>query len=99
MNPNTGSDVNRDGAVNALDALLIQQALVGLQMPLGLTILPHGDANCDGRVKAADALIVLRAAVGSPRRGHASGRLAERPSPSCAAREKRTLAENRVRHV
>ena len=57
-------DVNRDGAVNALDALLIQQALIGLQMPLGMTILPHGDANCDGRVDAADALIVLRAAVG-----------------------------------
>ena len=50
--------------MNALDALLIQQALIGLPMPLGMTILPHGDANCDGRVEAADALIVLRAAVG-----------------------------------
>lgn len=57
-------DVNRDAAVNALDALLIQQALIGLPMPPGTTILPHGDANCDGRVEAADALIVLRAAVG-----------------------------------
>ncbi len=57
-------DVNRDGAVNAFDALLVQQALVGMQMPSGLTIMPHGDANCDGRVDAADALIVLRASVG-----------------------------------
>ena len=57
-------DVNRDGTVNALDALLIQQALIGLQMPPGLTIMPQGDANCDGKVDAADALIVLRASVG-----------------------------------
>ncbi len=57
-------DVNRNGVVNAADALLIQQALIGLPMPTGLTISPHGDANCDGKVDAADALIVLRAAVG-----------------------------------
>jgi hypothetical protein len=57
-------DVNRDGSVTALDALLIQQALVGTQLAAGLTILPHGDANCDGKVDAMDALIVLRASVG-----------------------------------
>lgn len=57
-------DVNRDGTVNALDALLVQQALIGMPMPIGLTILPHGDANCDGKVDATDALIVLRASVG-----------------------------------
>ena len=57
-------DVNRDATVNAFDALLIQQALIGLAMPTGLTSLPHGDANCDGKLDAADALIVLRASVG-----------------------------------
>jgi photosystem II stability/assembly factor-like uncharacterized protein len=57
-------DVNRDGVVNAFDALLIQQALVGLQLPSGFTSLPHGDTNCNGKLEAADALITLRAAVG-----------------------------------
>jgi photosystem II stability/assembly factor-like uncharacterized protein len=57
-------DVSRDGVVNAFDALLIQQTLVGLPLTSGLTILPHGDANCDGRVFAADALITLRYSVG-----------------------------------
>jgi hypothetical protein len=57
-------DVNRDGVVNAFDALLIQQALVGQQLTGGLTIFPQGDANCDGKVDAADALAVVRFAVG-----------------------------------
>jgi photosystem II stability/assembly factor-like uncharacterized protein len=57
-------DVNRDGTVNAFDALLIQQALVGLQLPGGQTSMPHGDANCDGKLDTADALIVLRFSVG-----------------------------------
>lgn len=57
-------DVNRDGAVTAVDALLIQQALVGIAMPAGVTALPQGDANCNGRIDAADALLVLRFSVG-----------------------------------
>jgi len=66
-------DVNRDGAVNAADALLIQQALIGMPLAAGLTISPHGDANCDGRIDALDALIVLRAAVGTPTAGACVG--------------------------
>ncbi len=66
-------DVNRDGAVNAADALLIQQALIGMPLAAGLTISPHGDANCDGRIDATDALIVLRAAVGTPTAGACVG--------------------------
>jgi photosystem II stability/assembly factor-like uncharacterized protein len=57
-------DVNKDGAVNAFDALLIQQALLGLPLPSGLASLPRGDSNCNNRLDAADVLAVLRAAVG-----------------------------------
>jgi photosystem II stability/assembly factor-like uncharacterized protein len=57
-------DVNKDGVVNAFDALLIQQALLGLQLPSGLASLPRGDSNCNNRLDAADVLAVLRAAVG-----------------------------------
>ena len=57
-------DVNRDGKVDAFDALLIQQALVGLQLDNGLTVLPSGDADCNTRLEAADVLLTLRAAVG-----------------------------------
>ena len=57
-------DVNRDAKVDAFDALLVQQALVGIPLTGGLTASPHGDANCNGSLEAADVLIVLRAAVG-----------------------------------
>jgi photosystem II stability/assembly factor-like uncharacterized protein len=57
-------DVNRDGKVDAFDALLIQQALVGLQIDNGLTVLPQGDADCNARLEAVDVLVTLRAAVG-----------------------------------
>jgi photosystem II stability/assembly factor-like uncharacterized protein len=53
-------DINRDGVVNAADALLIQQLLGGQPLPAGLTAFPHGDANCDGNVSALDAVVVLR---------------------------------------
>ena len=56
--------MNRDGTVNAFDALLIQQALLGLQLPGGLTAQPQGDTNCNGKLEVADVLITLRAAVG-----------------------------------
>ncbi|MGQ0648668.1 MAG: dockerin type I domain-containing protein [Gemmatimonadaceae bacterium] len=57
-------DVDRNGVVNAADALLIQQALAAVRLPSPLTGMPHGDANCNGALDAADALIVLRFAVG-----------------------------------
>ena len=58
-------DVNADGVVNAADAQLIQQALVGVQLPSSVRLFPAGDANCDGRLEILDALLVLQYAVGS----------------------------------
>lgn len=66
-------DVNRDGVVNAADALLVQQALLGLPLASGLTISPHGDADCNGRVDLADALVILRYAVGTATAGACVG--------------------------
>jgi len=66
-------DVNKDGRVDAFDALLLQQALVGSTLPSGMTALPSGDANCNGTLEAVDALIVLRAAVGLPTSGSCAG--------------------------
>jgi photosystem II stability/assembly factor-like uncharacterized protein len=57
-------DVNRDGTVNAADALLIQQALLGNALPAATPPMPNGDATCNGTLDAADALAVLRHAVG-----------------------------------
>ena len=57
-------DVDRNGIVNAADALLIQRGLAAIQLPSPLTVMPHGDANCNGALDASDALIVLRFAVG-----------------------------------
>lgn len=57
-------DVDRNGIVNAADALLIQQALAQIRLPATFTSMPQGDANCSGGLDAADALIVLRFAVG-----------------------------------
>jgi hypothetical protein len=59
-------DVDRNGSVNAADALLIQQALAGEALPGTLTLLPHADANCDGVVSVVDAVLVLRFSVGAP---------------------------------
>jgi photosystem II stability/assembly factor-like uncharacterized protein len=59
-------DVNGDGKVDAADALLIQQALVNIPLPTGVTMMPNGDANCNGVLESADVLAVLRAAVGLP---------------------------------
>ncbi|HJQ10341.1 MAG TPA: hypothetical protein VJ840_04850 [Gemmatimonadaceae bacterium] len=57
-------DVNVDGKVDAFDALLIQQALVG-SVPSGVVIYPRGDADCNQSVQTADAVFVLRTAVGT----------------------------------
>lgn len=56
-------DVNGDGKVDALDALLIQQALVS-SIPVATAIYPRGDANCNGIIDSGDVVAVLRAAVG-----------------------------------
>ncbi|MFL5462827.1 MAG: hypothetical protein ACJ8AC_02145 [Gemmatimonadaceae bacterium] len=56
-------DVNADAQVNAFDALLIQQALVGT-LPASTAIYPRGDADCNQAIQSADAVHVLRAAVG-----------------------------------
>jgi hypothetical protein len=56
-------DVNNDGKVDAFDALMIQQALVGT-LPTGTTVYPRGDADCNQAIQTADAVYVLRAAVG-----------------------------------
>lgn len=57
-------DVDRDATVNAADALLVLQAMVGAALPAPLTSMPHGDANCNGKLETTDALIILRASVG-----------------------------------
>jgi photosystem II stability/assembly factor-like uncharacterized protein len=59
-------DVDGDGRVSAQDALLVQQALVGIELPPGRSVFPQGDANCDGRLQGVDVLLMLRAAVGLP---------------------------------
>jgi hypothetical protein len=58
-------DVNIDGKVDAFDALLIQQAIVG-SLPTGTVAYPRGDANCNGIIDAGDVLLVLKASVGLP---------------------------------
>jgi hypothetical protein len=58
-------DANGDGRIDAFDALLIQQALVGVA-PASTVVYPRGDANCNGFIDAADLVLVLRAAVGLP---------------------------------
>jgi hypothetical protein len=65
-------DVNGDGKIDASDALLIQQALVGL-LPSSTVVYPRGDANCNGGIDAADVVLVLRAAVGLPTTGACVG--------------------------
>jgi hypothetical protein len=56
-------DVNADGKVDAFDALLIQQSLVGT-LPTSTPIYPRGDADCNMAVQTADVVYVLRTAVG-----------------------------------
>lgn len=56
-------DVNSDGKVDAFDALLIQQALVG-SLPVTTVVYPRGDADCNFAIQSADAVYVLRTAVG-----------------------------------
>ncbi len=57
-------DVDRNGIVNAADALLMQRGLAAIPLPAPLTLQPQGDANCNGALDAADVLVVLRFSVG-----------------------------------
>lgn len=56
-------DVNGDGKLDAFDALLIQQALIG-SLPTSQVVYPRGDADCNFAIQSADVVYVLRAAVG-----------------------------------
>ena len=57
-------DVNRDGGINAFDALLVQQSLVGVTPAVGFNPMPAGDANCNGALDAGDVVAILQFAVG-----------------------------------
>ncbi len=56
-------DVDGNGKLEANDALLIEQALVG-SLPASIVVYPRGDADCNFAIQSADAVYVLRAAVG-----------------------------------
>jgi photosystem II stability/assembly factor-like uncharacterized protein len=56
-------DVNSDGKLDAFDALLIQQSLIG-SLSVTQTVYPRGDADCNFAIQSADAVYVLRASVG-----------------------------------
>ena len=57
-------DVNQDGAIDIIDALLVAQYYVALD-PVGYTApLLAGDSNADGRVDIVDALMIAQYYVG-----------------------------------
>jgi hypothetical protein len=58
-------DVNADGAVNAFDASLAQQALVGVLPASAPNPMPRADANCNGTLDSGDVLSILQFAVGA----------------------------------
>jgi hypothetical protein len=58
-------DVNADGQVNAFDAALAQQALVGVLPASAPNPMPRADANCNGVIDSGDVLSILQFAVGS----------------------------------
>jgi hypothetical protein len=63
-NPPSGTlgDVNSDGSINIVDALLVAQYYVGLN-PQGFDIA-RADTNCDGSVNIVDALLIAQYYVG-----------------------------------
>ncbi len=58
-------DVNADGVVNAFDASLAQQALVGVLPASAPNPMPRADANCNGGLDSGDVLSILQFAVGA----------------------------------
>jgi photosystem II stability/assembly factor-like uncharacterized protein len=65
-------DIDGNTQVNAADAFLLQQALVGVDLA-PLSPYPQGDANCDTRLESIDVVVVLRASVGLPNPGACVG--------------------------
>jgi hypothetical protein len=60
--PGDLGDVNGDGAIDIVDALLIAQYYVGLDP---VTFIPgNADTNCDGTIDILDALLVAQFYVG-----------------------------------
>ena len=55
-------DVNADGRISAVDAILAKRAAVGRFTPEGLA-LAAGDLNGDGSLTTADAFLIARAAI------------------------------------
>jgi len=61
--PETG-DVNLDGEVNIVDALLLTRSILDLECH---GIFPEfGDMNCDGQTNIVDVLFIARHSVGLP---------------------------------
>ncbi len=60
--PGTRGDVNNNGTVDIVDALLIAQYYVGLN-PSGF-VAANADANCSGAIDIVDALLVAQYYVG-----------------------------------
>jgi len=56
--PDLTGDVNGDGAVNIIDALLVAQFYVGLD-PENFDV-DNADTNCDGSINIVDALLVAQ---------------------------------------
>lgn len=53
-------DVNGDDKANILDALMIAQFFVGLNVPINLT---RADVNCDGNINIIDALVISQSNI------------------------------------
>lgn len=56
-------DVNGDGYINSMDALLVIESTADNQL-LFDNQKKHADVNCDGRIDSSDSLILLEYAVG-----------------------------------
>ena len=59
--PSDKGDVNSDGSVNIIDALLIAQYYVGLPVSINIS---RGDVNCDSAGNIIDALLIAQFYVG-----------------------------------
>jgi photosystem II stability/assembly factor-like uncharacterized protein len=66
-------DVDGNGAVNAFDAALVQQALTGVRPSINRPPLPNGDANCNGALDIGDVLAILQFSVGAAPTGACVG--------------------------
>ncbi|MBQ5591846.1 MAG: CotH kinase family protein [Clostridia bacterium] len=59
----TKADLNADGKINSIDALIILQATVG-NTTLDSEQTPAADVNGDGKINSIDALIILQISTG-----------------------------------